>query len=162
KARPKEDMRTLISTSTLVCNVFDYWRRIRSIGQIAKACGVPSTGFVTDAALKFNEAFPITDGDRTLFGKAHPLDVVIRYEPPNVRAAAIAATHQEAYASHRRLPQEFLDKPEVWTGLKHSFALAGELSPKDKVFRYLDGPGLLRHVLGLQSGFGHDGFLLVY
>jgi len=151
-------MKALHSSSALVVNVFDYWRRQNRIKDIASCCG--AEGIVS--GLEFEKTYPIKGVNRT---PPH-LDI----EFTGLILLAIESKFTETY--HRKTRRDnkdthldvYLEHHDIWDGILKIRALAGSVSQQSGArtdFEYLDVPQLIKHILGLKCG--HSGqFSLLY
>jgi hypothetical protein len=141
-------MKALRSSSALVVNVFDYWRRLNRIQDIAECCG--AEGLVTD--IEFEKPHPIKGAART---PPH-LDVEFVGSTP----LAIESKFTETYHRQTRRDNKdthldvYLRHPGIWDGLPTLGALAEAIVQRSggrTEFEYLDVPQLIKHILGLRS-----------
>jgi len=155
---PRAHMKALYSSSALVVNVFDYWRRENRIQDIAVCCGAEGT--VT--GMQFEKTCPI----RGVVGTPPHLDVEFAGTVP----LAIESKFTETYRRTTRRPlaktrlDAYLRHDEIWDGLPKLKALASDIVRQSDArtdFQYLDVPQLIKHILGLRcSHLG--GFSLLY
>lgn len=145
------------SSSALCCNVFHYWRRIGEFSPIAQACRLPSTGI---QQIRFEVKHRIADR----FERPPNLDVEIGYGETNrLRASAIECKFGEPFGrEHQGLRTAYLQEAHLWDDLPASRELAIQISPEDHRFKHLHAAQLLKHILGLKSSYGKDGFRLLY
>jgi Restriction Endonuclease associating with ARP len=144
-------MFSLHSSSALVCNVFDYWRR-RPLAPILRACGIEGSR----NELRFEQKIPTGLG-----GTPPNLDVVLSCDGKSP-VTAIESKFTEPYCSsdHSGFSASyFLDK-KLWEGLEKSRELAENFTRPN--FRYLNAAQLLKHTLGLRRRFTAGGFELLY
>jgi hypothetical protein len=154
----KAHMKPLHSSSALVVNVFDYWRRQNRIQDIAKCCGAKGT---------------ITGME---FEKTHPIKGVTRIPPhldiefAGTIPLAIESKFTETY--HRTTLRDnkdthldvYLNHPAIWEGIPKIRDLVESIvhqSGKRTDFEYLDVPQLIKHILGLRCSY-QDHFSLLY
>jgi hypothetical protein len=151
-------MKALHSSSALVVNVFDYWRRQNRIQDIAKCCG--AEGIVT--GMEFEKTHPIKGLERT---PPH-LDV----EFAAALRLAIESKFTEIYRRKTRRPLEktrldaYLKHDDIWDGMPKLKDLAQGIvqQSRDRTkFEYLDVPQLIKHILGLTCSY-RSRFSLVY
>ncbi len=151
-------MKALHSSSALVVNVFDYWRRANRIQDIARCCG--ATGSVV--GMEFEQTRPIRGVTRT---PPH-LDV----EFCGMLPLAIESKFTETYRrkTRRPIPNTHLDKylasRDIWTGLPRLKAIAESIVGESggmTQWEYLDVPQLIKHVLGLNCRYRGE-FSLLY
>jgi hypothetical protein len=153
-------LQSFISSSALVCNVFDYWRSQLLLGQslkvLTKALGAP------DAVrqMQFAQAYPTG-----VVGISPQLDVVLLGD--EAKPFLIEAKFTEPYP---REPREgactksyFPNSGELWGkyGLTRCEALARRIQANEERFLYLDAPQLLEDILGIVNVF-KDNFTLLY
>ena len=151
-------MKALHSSSALVVNVFDYWRRVGRIQDMAECCG--AEGSVTE--MEFEKTHPIKGVTRTPphldveFGGTLPLAIESKFTETYRRKTRrpLASTHLDKY----------IEKDDIWVGLPRLRAVAESIvrqSADRTQFEYLDVPQLVKHVLGLNGAYqGH--FSLLY
>lgn len=151
-------MKALYSSSALVVNVFDYWRRQNRIQDIARCCGVE--GIVT--GMEFEKTLPIKGV------KGTPPHLDVEFAGP-VRLA-IESKFTETYRRTTRRPLEktrldiYLRHEAIWDGLPNLKDLARDIvlqSEAKSEFQYLDVPQLIKHILGLKCSYCL-GFSLLY
>ena len=151
-------MKALHSSSALVVNVFDYWRRQNRIQDIARCCG--AQGIIS--GMEFEKIHPVKGVDRT---PPH-LDV----EFAGLTPLAIESKFTETY--HRKTRRNnkdthlnvYLEQCDIWSGIPKLKALAETIVQQSGArtnFEYLDAPQLIKHVLGLKSSYGSS-FCLLY
>lgn len=151
-------MKALHSSSALVVNVFDYWRRQNRIQDIARCCG--AEGIIN--GMEFEKTHPIKGVDRT---PPH-LDVEFTGSIP----LAIESKFTETY--HRKTRRDnkdthldgYLERRDIWNGVPKLEALAESIIQKSGTrtdFEYLDVPQLIKHILGLTSCY-RGKFCLLY
>ena len=150
-------MKALHSSSALVVNVFDFWRRQNRIQDIARCCG--AEGIVS--GMTFEKTQPIGGMDRT---PPH-LDIEFTGTIP----LAVESKFTETY--HRKTRRDngdthldvYLDHYAIWKGLQKTKDLAEHISQQSGSrtdFEYLDVPQLIKHILGLTCSYGGQFFLL--
>ncbi len=146
-------MFSLHSSSALVCNVFDYWRR-RSLLPLLRACEVDTAG--TD--LRFEQKFLTGVGS-----KPANLDVLITSSGAEYLPIAVESKFTEPFQTGERdsLRPSYLNKTKVWDGLPNCQRIAKSLGTKDG-FECLKAGQLLKHVLALKRKFGQRRFMLLY
>jgi len=151
-------MKALHSSSALVVNVFDYWRRQNRIQDIASCCG--AEGVVT--GMEFEKTHPIKGINRT---PPH-LDVEFAGSIP----LAIESKFTEPY--HRKTRRDnkdtrldiYLEFRDIWDGIPKTRSLAERIVQQSGArtdFEYLDVPQLIKHILGLNCCYGSR-FSLLY
>lgn len=151
-------MKALHSSSALVVNVFDYWRRQNSIQDIARCCG--AEGVIR--GMEFEKIHPIKGVERT---PPH-LDVEFTETIP----MAIESKFTETY--HRKTRRDnkdthlhvYLRYGDIWDSIPKVRALAESIVQQSGArtnFEYLDVPQLIKHILGLKGSYGGS-FCLLY
>jgi hypothetical protein len=151
-------MKALHSSSALVVNVFDYWRRQNRIQDIARCCG--AEGIIS--GMEFEKTHPIKGVDRTPphldieFAGPIPLDVESKFTETYHRKTRRdnKDTHLDVYLEHC----------DVWDDIPKVKALAESICRQSGIrtdFQYLDAPQLIKHILGLTSSY-RDRFSLLY
>jgi hypothetical protein len=146
-------MNALHSSSALACNFFHYWR-YRDVGFIAKVLGFDSVYSV----INFEKQHPKPEG----IGGIRPhLDVEITGQP--VKPIAIESKFTEPYEKKAKsLKEAYITTPNVWGNCNGCEKLAKNIVDKAEIFEYLDAPQLLKHMLGLKTGYGKGNFELCY
>jgi hypothetical protein len=145
---------SLWSSTALVCNVFDYWRK-RTLSPLLKAFSVQDSGYEQPG---FERKFPT--GVRS--ARAN-LDVVFPTSDSSGLPIAVESKFTEPYQSGNKeclRPSYFL-KAQTWEALPSCRATAESLNVT-KRFECLDAGQLLKHILGLTRTFGQGRFLLLY
>jgi hypothetical protein len=151
-------MKALHSSSALVVNVFDYWRRQNRIKDIAGCCGVE--GSVTD--MEFEKTHPIKGVEGTPPHLDIEFAVVVRL--------AIESKFTETYRRATRRPlaktklDVYLENDDIWGDMPKLKDLAQDIvqqSGTGTEFQYLDVHQLIKHILGLKCSYGR-GFSLLY
>ena len=151
-------MKALHSSSALVVNVFDYWRRRNKIQDIARCCG--ALGIIN--GMEFEKTHPIKGMDRT---PPH-LDVEFVGSIP----LAIESKFTETY--HRKTRRDnddthlhlYLEHRDIWNDIPKVKTLAESIVRQSGArtdFEYLDVPQLVKHILGLSCSY-HGQFSLMY
>ena len=140
----KSHMRALYSSSALVVNVFEYWRQVQRISELARVCGA-SHGITN---MQFEKRHKIAN-----LGTPH-LD--IEFSGEQIRPFAIEAKFTEPYRITTQRNDTNLDKylnqSRLWGGLRRCKELAQQVfaqEGKKTSWRHLDVPQLIKHVLGL-------------
>ncbi|APV43467.1 hypothetical protein Dform_00104 [Dehalogenimonas formicexedens] len=155
----KAHMKALCSSSALVVNFFDYWRRnglLKGIGHVLDV-----EGQISDM----------------LFEKTHPITGLETRTPPHLdiefRSAipfAIESKFTETYhRKTRRVDQEthlkaYLVLEDIWISLpklRYLAELIDKQSEEKTDFEYLGVPQLIKHILGLHCAYGNQ-FVLCY
>jgi len=151
-------MKALHSSSALVVNVFDYWRRQDRIEDIARCCG--AKGNIT--GMEFEKTHPIRDVNRTPphldieFSGTIPLAIESKFTETYHRKTRRdnRDTHLDVYLAHRTL----------WDRVPGIRALAESISHQSGArtdFEYLDVPQVIKHILGLRCSYPGQ-FSLLY
>jgi len=156
-------IRAVYSSCALTCNIFSYWRAIRDVAAIARACRIPSP---KAKSIEYEKQLPImANVDRSIFPKDPNIDVLISYKKGSLRAVGIECKFCEAYSGgHNGLSQAYLrkDMDKLWEELPAIHRLAKTICPKDGRFRHLHAAQLIKHILGLKQAYGKNGFRLLY
>lgn len=141
-------MQALHSSSALVCNVFEYWRR--DCDGIALACGA-------ERGISFRLEKQNPTGLRG--GPPH-LDV--EFTGPGI-PLAVESKFVEPYRHEgtSSFQPSYFKKPGLWDNFPRCEQLAKEISEGLNVFQRLDAAQLLKHVLGLKKAY-QSGFKLLY
>jgi hypothetical protein len=150
-------MKALCSSSALVVNVFDYWRRQNRIQDIARCCG--AEGIIH--GMEFEKTHPIKGVARTPphldieFGGPIPFAIESKFTETYHRQTRRdnKDTHLDTYLKHR----------EIWNGILKVRALAESIVQQSGArtnFEYLDVPQLIKHILGLNGSYGGSFYLL--
>jgi hypothetical protein len=154
-SRPAK-MKALHSSSALAVNVFDYWVG-KDTSALMSALGLGS-GQVT---ITFEEQFPTG-----LKGSPPNLDVAL--ESSNGHIVGVESKFSEWLTPKSRSKGPFKSKYfqgsiGLWEskGLSKTQKLAEAINCREEVFRYLDAPQLLKHVLGMATRLGSQ-FSLYY
>ncbi len=151
-------MKSLRSSSALVVNVFDYWRRQGKIQDIAKCCG--AEGAIS--GMEFEKTHPIKGLNRT---PPH-LDIEFAGRIP----LAVESKFTETYNRKTRRDNKdthldiYLEYCDIWKGIPKVKALADSIVQQSGFrtdFEYLDVPQLIKHTLGLNCSY-HGQFSLLY
>jgi len=156
--RPGEPvkMRAVHSSSALVCNVFDHWRRSDS-GVISRAFGIPHV----PASIHFEAQLPTG-----LRGTPPTLDLLV-IGSDNL-AWAIESKFTEPFQANKKrttfAQSYFENETGLWAklGLLRCQALANQLRDGRVNFRHLDVPQLLKHSLGLRRKYPQGRLLLLW
>lgn len=146
-------MYSLYSSSALVCNVFDYWRK-RPILPLLQACG-----FDTNAGdLRFEQKFRTGVGSRPA-----NLDVLITNGGSSCLPIAVESKFTEPFQSSERdcLRPAYFSKSGVWGELPVCRRVAESLAVGER-FKYLKASQLLKHALALTRSYGKKRFVLLY
>lgn len=151
-------MRALHSSSALVVNVFDYWRRQNRIQEIARCCG--AEGIMN--GMEFEKTHPIKGVNRT---PPH-LDVEFTGPIPLAIESKFTETyHQKTRRDNKNTHLDlYLEHREIWQGIPKVRALAESISQQSGArtdFEYLDVPQLIKHILGLTCSYRGQ-FSLLY
>jgi len=160
-------MQAVHSSSALSVNVFQYWqKRINQLSVIATACGFCRNGENVSQKIVFEDKYPIKNN----FKIPPNIDVVFHNsDSSQFKRFAVECKFSEAYSPHKGLKHEYTDLAEIWLGIQNLYELAKSISPNDKSdnpidnrFTYLHAAQLIKHILGLKTEFGKDGFRLLY
>jgi hypothetical protein len=145
-------MHSIHSSSALVCNVFDFWRK-HPIGPLLQACGVEDSR----GGLKFEQKF--ATGVST---KCANLDVLIM-RSGECLPVAIESKFTEPFQTNERdcLRPAYFRKPKIWDELPICKRIAESLTAK-KRFKCFKAAQLLKHALALSRKFGRKQFVLLY
>ena len=156
--RPGEPakMRAVHSSSALVCNVFDHWRR-SDPGAISRALGIPDV----PAAIHFEAQLPTG-----LRGTPSTLDLLVLGSDD--LAWGIESKFTEPFQANKKRPtfaqSYFENEIGLWAklGLPRCQALADQMKDGRVNFRHLDAPQLLKHSLGLRRKYPRGRLLLLW
>jgi hypothetical protein len=155
-------MQAVHSSSALGVNVFQYWKAISKVPDIAAACGFCRLGSTVSTDICFEDKFTIDKG----FSHPPNIDVVIHNEESTgIQRFAIECKFSEAYGSHKHggLKPKYLECPGLWDDVPHLRKFAETISPEDGEFKYLHPAQLVKHILGLKQGKnGLQRFRLLY
>ncbi|HZK97886.1 MAG TPA: hypothetical protein VFC67_27030 [Prolixibacteraceae bacterium] len=162
KGKTLSKMQALHSSSVLGVNIFQYWKTIGRIPDIAYACGLCAKENTNSIDIKFEEKFEISD----TFPKKPNIDVVMINSPDsNLIAYGTECKFSEAYSSrkHSGLKEKYItDIPDQWKGISQLKKFAENISPNDNDFRFLHAAQLIKHILGLKKQYGKSSFRLLY
>jgi len=153
-------MQALHSSSALVVNVFEYWRKLGRADVIAKACGAPSG--ITE--IRFEQTYripvrgipPHLDIEFSTFGSKSISVLESKFTEPHHRH------------TKRIIKEKYFSTPGLWSQLPKSEQLARRIRKESQgrtSFIYLDAPQLLKHILGLtwvKSGPQHFEILYLW
>lgn len=151
-------MKALHSSSALVVNIFDYWRRQNRIRDIASCCG--SEDIIN--GMEFEKTHPIKGMDRT------PPHLDLEFTGPI--PLAIESKFTETYNRKTRRDNKdthldlYLEHSDIWNGIPKVKAVAQSIVQESGArtnFEYLDVPQLIKHILGLSCSYGGQ-FSLLY
>lgn len=149
----KGKMLALHSSSALVCNFFHYWR-YRNVPAVAMSCGLSPNYY----KLRFEKAYPKPQG---VGGELPHVD--IEFTSRTVTPVAIEAKFTEQYYRKRKLlNNKYVETAGIWGSYAGCESLANLIVEGKEVFEYLDAPQLLKHILGLKTEYGEQGFELLY
>lgn len=160
-------MQAVHSSSALSVNVFQYWQeRINQVSVIATACGFCRKGENISQKIVFEDKYPIENK----FKIPPNIDVVFHNSySSQFKRFAVECKFAEAYRPHKGLKHEYTDLVTVWLDIQNLDKLAKSISPNDKSdnpndnrFTYLHSAQLIKHILGLKTECGKDGFKLLY
>jgi hypothetical protein len=145
-------MLALHSSSALVVNFFHYWRYY-DVSQLAVSMGLSPQ----HTRLQFEITYPKPAGVRGI--RPH-VDVEFTGA---IKPTAVESKFTEPYSKSRKsLARAYLDTPGVWGGYTRCELLANQIVSGEKVFEHLDAPQLIKHILGLKTKYGENGFALLY
>ena len=154
KGRELEDhMLALHSSSALVVNFFQWWRSSNNIPTLAKAMGLSGT-YVN---LNFEKTH---NKPRGIGGIKPHLDIELGSP---IKPVAIESKFTEPY--HRTLKflkPAYVGNDIIWGNYKGCEKLAEAIVSGKETFEYLDAPQLLKHIMGLKTDYGEQGFELIY
>jgi hypothetical protein len=158
-------MRAVHSSSALGVNVFQYWQDIGQVSVIAAACGFCQRGNDISEKIVFEDKYPISSAFRI----PPNIDVVIHNKASSsVKCFAIECKFTEAYSlfKHGGLKKKYFNSKylnqEIWSKIQNTHRLAESIHPDDNSFHYLHAAQLIKHILGLKSKVGKNGFKLLY
>ena len=150
-----QKMRVLWSSSALVVNVFDYWRKEDRIRDIAKLFD-PATSVDT---MEYEKKCPIQR-----YGTPPHLDIV--FSGNNSKTIAVESKFTEPYRPAGNNLNKYFSNASVWSGLdglKEYTRRFVETEIKQTAFFYLGVPQLIKHILGLNNqDKKRNGFILYY
>ena len=63
---------------------------------------------------------------------------------------------------HSGLKSKYMGLSTIWDDIPKLHDLAKSISPNDNRFSYLHPAQLIKHILGLKTQYGKDGFRLLY
>jgi hypothetical protein len=146
-------MLALHSSSALVVNFFHWWRSSNNIPKLANALGLAGT-YVN---LNFEKTHMKPKG----IGGIRPhLDIELGGP---LKPVAIESKFTEPY--HRKLRSlkpAYVGNDTIWGNYKGCKKLAEAIVSGKETFEYLDAPQLLKHIIGLKTDYGENGFELIY
>ena len=120
-------MFSLHSSSALVCNVFDYWRR-RPLAALVQACGIK--GLRDD--LRFEQKFPTG-----LEGTSPNLDLLLSCNGDRPATAIESKFTEPYYPAHRKgFSASYFKSDELWAGLAAYLAGACFASTEYNLYPY--------------------------
>lgn len=154
-------MQAVHSSSALSVNIFQYWEKIDQVPIIAAACGFCRKGNEVSQRIVFEDKYPIDNK----FQFSPNIDVVFHNsESSKIIRFAVECKFSEAYGSqgHSGLKPEYMSLGSVWEDIPKVYDLAKSICPNDNKFIYVHAAQLIKHLLGLKSKFGKDGFRLLY
>lgn len=141
------NMRALHSSSALIVNLFDFWRRQDSAAAIFRACGLEVRG--SGATIEFERVFPVAG----VKGTPPHLDVVV--SAPRGRVIAFESKFREPYpGGHKEKVQaQYFNDPGRWAHLGELHKLAQRVSAGEAPFTHLHVSQFIKHILGLTSAY---------
>jgi hypothetical protein len=154
-------MQAVHSSSALSVNVFQYWQTINQIETMAATCKFCRRGNNTSKKIVFEDKYPIDDK----FKFSPNIDVVFHNsDSSKYKRFAVECKFSEAYRSrgHSGLKSKYLKLSTQWNGIPAVHELAKTICPNDNFFTYLHAAQLIKHILGLKSEFGKNGFRIMY
>jgi hypothetical protein len=154
-------MQALHSSSAIGVNIFQYWQKVNQVPVIAAACGFCREGNDTSQRIMFEDKYPIDP----IFEFSPNIDVVFHNAAASkVKRFAIECKFSEPYGSqgHDGLKTKYVSLNKAWRDIPNTYDLAKSISPNDNEFSHLHPAQLIKHILGLKTGFGKDGFRLLY
>jgi hypothetical protein len=154
-------MAAVHSSSALGVNIFQYWQAVGDVPTIAAACGWCERRSPRPCGIRFEQKMAIS----ATFTHAPNVDVVIETGGRSpIKAYGIECKFSEAYSSrqHAGLDPKYLALTGIWEGLPATRHLAETIDSSDTHFRHLHAAQLMKHVLGLKSRYGAQGFRLLY
>jgi len=153
-------MQAVHSSSALGVNIFQYWKNINQVSEIAYACGFCRKTTKRSKDIIFEGKYQI---DKK-FQYSPNIDVVIKNDLASRHAVfAIECKFTEAYSNreHSCLKEKYLEL-DIWKDLPKLKNFAVSISPEDNRFHHLHPAQLIKHVLALKKSFGRTGFRLLY
>lgn len=153
-------MQALHSSSALVANVFEYWRKLGRADVIAKACGARSG--ITEIRFEQTYRIPV---------RGIPPHLDIEFSAFGTKSiSVIESKFTEPYHRHtkRIIKEKYFSTPSLWSQLPKCEQLAQYIRKESQgrtSFIYLDAPQLLKHILGLtwvKSGPQHFEMLYLW
>jgi hypothetical protein len=154
-------MQAIHSSSALGVNIFQYWKKINKISDIAAECGFCRKGSTSSKNIRFEVKYPIGKE----FSRSPNVDVVIdNILASKYKVFAIECKFSEAYSNrkHSGLSTKYVNKKAIWNDIPHLYDFAKTISPNDKIFLHLHSAQLIKHILGLKEKFGKSKFRLLY
>lgn len=154
-------MQAVHSSSALGVNVFQYWIEQNSVRDIAALCGLCRPDSLAPKDIRFEEKYPI----RETFGYHPNIDVVFHNsDSSRIKRFAAECKFSEAYGAYKHggLKSKYLNLDDLWKDIPTLHRFAQTISPVDKDFKHLHPAQLVKHILGLKSQCGRDGFRLLY
>ena len=148
----EKKMLALHSSSALVVNFFHYWR-YHGISLLAELMGLSSLY----TRLQFERTYPKPAG----LGGIRP-HVDIEFSGAS-EPTAVESKFTEPYSKVRKsLRKAYVETPKIWGKHASCELLAHQIVSGEKIFEHLDAPQLLKHILGLKTEYGEEGFKLLY
>jgi hypothetical protein len=146
-------MYSLHSSSALVCNMFDHWRK-RPLLPLLQACGIETSG----SDLRFEQKFATGVGS-----KPANLDVLITDTGTGCLPIAVESKFTEPFQTGERdcLKPAYFHKSNTWDELSVCQRIAERLTAEG-LFKCLRAAQLLKHTLALTRKFGKRQFILLY
>jgi hypothetical protein len=146
-------MYSLHSSSALVCNMFDHWRK-RPLPPLLQACGIETSG----SELRFEQKFATGVGS-----KPANLDVLITDTGTGCLPIAVESKFTEPFQTGELddLKPAYFHKSNTWDELAICRRIAERLTAGE-LFKCLKVAQLLKHTLALTRKFGKRQFILLY
>lgn len=147
-------MYSIQSSSALVCNVFDYWRK-RPMLPLLQACGLDSTA---GGDLRFEQKFTTGVGSWPA-----NLDVLIANGGSSCLPVAVESKFTEPFQTGERdcLRPAYFSKSAIWDELPICRSVAESLTARER-FKCFKASQLLKHTLALTRSYGKKRFVLMY
>jgi len=148
-------MWALHSSSALVYNFFDYWRRTE-VAALAQSLRLLAGPYTVALEHKLNKPPGVP-------GKKPNVDVFF-FGGHLISPAAVEAKFTEPYQRRTKmeLKSAYVMAPCLWDNYPKCGILAAALTKNEGGFLYLDAPQLLKHIVGLRTAFDKGAFELIY
>ncbi|MBL8822291.1 MAG: hypothetical protein JNJ77_06845 [Planctomycetia bacterium] len=151
------NMYAVHSSSAIFANSIEYWRQADNLSAIAKALKIPSTQIT---GFRF-EAKHIIDPS---FERAPNIDGCFSYESSSkLKAIGIESKFSEPYSNREVTPlnSRYIELPQ-WEQLPATLQLARKLHQGTAEFKHVGASQLIKHILGMVTAYGCNGFRLLY